>query len=292
MTTTTPTRHRERPARPTSKLTFGGVLRSEVVKLRTLRSTWWCLSIMVVIIVGFGALFALSAGLFEAGQASTEQQQQIVAQSVSVGVVFGQLVASILGVLVITGEFGTGMIRSTFATVPKRLPAVVAKLVVITLTLFVVSLFALVVTLLINSAILPSNDITVDFGDGALWRSVLGAAASIAFTGMIAFSLGAIIRNGAGAIAAAVGLVFVLPIIMQIFTAFVDAAWVYTLAEIIPPNASARLYDYVVADQSAMTLPSPDGALVLEPWSALLVLVGWVVVLFGLALALVKRRDV
>ena len=121
---------------------------------------------------------------------------------------------------------------------------------------------------------------------------MLGAAASIAFTGMIAFSLGAIIRNGAGAIAASVGLVFVLPIIVQIFTAFVDAAWVYTLAEIIPPNAAARLYDYVVSGQSAMTLPSPDGALVLEPWSALLVLVGWVVVLFGLALALVKRRDV
>ncbi|KQO46396.1 MULTISPECIES: ABC transporter permease subunit [unclassified Frigoribacterium] len=292
MTATTPTRHRDRSARPTSKLTFGGVLHSEVIKLRTLRSTWWCLSIMVVIIVGFGALFALSAGLFQAGQASTEQQQQIVAQSVSVGVVFGQLVASILGVLVITGEFGTGMIRSTFSTVPKRLPAVIAKLVVIAVTLFVVSLVALVLTLLINSAILPSNDITVDFGDGALWRSVLGAAASIAFTGMIAFSLGAIIRNGAGAIAAAVGLVFVLPIIVQIFTAFVDAAWVYTLAEIIPPNAAARLYDYVVSGQSAMTLPSPDGALVLEPWSALLVLIAWVVVLFGLALALVKRRDV
>ncbi|NRD25173.1 ABC transporter permease subunit [Frigoribacterium sp. VKM Ac-2836] len=292
MTATTPTRHGDRPARPTSKLTFGGVLRSEVIKLRTLRSTWWCLSIMVVIIVGFGALFAFSAGLFEAGQASSEQQQQIVAQSVSVGVVFGQLVASILGVLVITGEFGTGMIRSTFSTVPKRLPAVIAKLVVIAVTLFVVSLVALVLTLLINSAILPSNDITVDFGDGALWRSVIGAAASIAFTGMIAFSLGAIIRNGAGAIAAAVGLVFVLPIIVQIFTAFVDAAWVYTLAEIIPPNAAARLYDYVVSGQSAMALPSPDGALVLEPWSALLVLIGWVVVLFGLALALVKRRDV
>ncbi|MGY3261670.1 ABC transporter permease subunit [Frigoribacterium sp. 2355] len=292
MTTTTPTRHRDRPVRPTSKLTFGGVLRSEVIKLRTLRSTWWCLAIMVVIIVGFGALFALSAGLFQAGEASTEQQQQIVAQSVSVGVVFGQLVASILGALVITGEFGTGMIRSTFSTVPKRLPAVVAKLVVVALTLFVVSLVALVLTLLINSAILPSNDITVDFGDGALWRSVVGAAASIAFIGMIAFSLGAIIRNGAGAIAASVGLVFVLPIIVQIFTAFVDAAWVYTLAEIIPPNAAARLYDYVVSGQSAMALPSPDGALVLEPWSALLVLVGWVVVLFGLALALVKRRDV
>ena len=292
MTATTPTRHRDRPARPTSKLTFGGVLRSEVIKLRTLRSTWWCLSIMVVIVVGFGALFALSAGLFQAGEASTEQQQQIVAQSVSVGVVFGQLVASILGALVITGEFGTGMIRSTFSTVPKRLPAVVAKLVVVALTLFVVSLVALVLTLLINSAILPSNDITVDFGDGALWRSVVGAAASIAFIGMIAFSLGAIIRNGAGAIAASVGLVFVLPIIVQIFTAFVDAAWVYTLAEIIPPNAAARLYDYVVSGQSAVALPSPDGALVLEPWSALLVLVGWVVVLFGLALALVKRRDV
>lgn len=292
MTATTPTRHRDRPAQPTSKLSFGGVLRSEWIKLRTLRSTWWCLAVMVVVIVAFGALFSTSAGFFALDGATPEQQQAVVAQSVTVGVVFGQLVASILGALVITGEFGTGMIRSTFTAVPRRGAALVAKLIVVAVTLFVVSLVGLVVSLLVNSAILPAHDISVDFADAALWKTVLGAAVSIAAIGMMALALGAIIRNGAGAIASAVGIVFVLPIVVQLFMAANDSVWLYNLNEIIPPNASARLYDYVVDGQSATMLPVPEGAWTLEPWTALLVLAAWVVVLFAAAFALVKRRDV
>lgn len=292
MTATTPTRHRDRPARPTSTLTFGGVLRSEWIKLRTLRSTWWCLAVMVAVIVAFGALFSTSAGFFALDGATREQQQAVVAQSVTVGVVFGQLVASILGALVITGEFGTGMIRSTFTAVPRRGAALVAKLIVVAVTLFVVSLVGLVVALLVNSVILPLHDITVDFTDAALWKTVLGAAVSVAAIGMMALALGAIIRNGAGAIASAVGIVFVLPIVLQLFMAANDSVWLYNVNEIIPPNASARLYDYVVDGQSATMLPVPEGAWALEPWVALLVLAAWVVALFAVAFALVKRRDV
>ena len=251
MSATTPqTRPRNRTPIETSKLSFAGVLNSEVIKLRSLRSTWWCLGVMALVIIGFGLLFAASAGAFTPQDSSYEQNQQIAAQSVTVGVMFGQLVAAILGALVITGEYGTGMIRSTFAAVPRRGAALVAKLVVVTVALFVVSLVALVITALLNSLILPGADISVDLGDGALWRSILGAAISVGFIGMIALALGAIIRNGAGAIASVVGLVFVLPLIVQIFTAFNQAVWLYNLNEIIPPNASARLYDYVVEGQS------------------------------------------
>jgi len=292
MTATTPTRHLDRAAPPASRLSFGGVLRSEWIKLRTLRSTWWCLAVMVAVIVAFGALFSTSAGFFALDGATREQQQAVVAQSVTVGVVFGQLVAAILGALVITGEFGTGMIRSTFTAVPRRGAALVAKLIVVAVTLFVVSFIGLVVSLLVNSAILPLHDISVDFADVALWKTVLGAAVSVAAIGMMALALGAIIRNGAGAIASAVGIVFVLPIVLQLFMTANDSVWLYNLNEIIPPNASARLYDYVVDGRSATMLPVPEGAWALEPWTALLVLAGWVVVLFAVAFALVKRRDV
>jgi ABC-2 type transport system permease protein len=291
MTTTTP--------RPTghahtagSGVSFAHVLRSEWIKLRSLRSTAWCFAVIVVLLIGFALLFGSFASGFEGAPATDEQQQSLTVSVATIGVPFAQLVAAVLGALVITGEYGTGMIRSTFTAVPRRTPALVAKVLLIGVSTFVVSAVALAVALLVSTPLLASSDVEADLGDGRIWLSMIGGAATIGFIAMIAFGLGAIIRNGAGAIASAIGIVFVLPIIFSIGQALIAKSWIYSLYEFIPPQAASRVYDYPVDGQSLTAMPSFDGSLVLEPWQALLVLVGWVVVLFAIALALVKRRDV
>jgi ABC-2 type transport system permease protein len=292
MTTTTTPRTTGHARTTGSGVSFGHVLRSEWIKLRSLRSTAWCFAVILVLLIGFALLFASFATGFEGAPATDEQQQSLTVSVVTIGVPFAQLVAAVLGALVITGEYGTGMVRSTFTAVPRRTPALLAKVLLIGVSTFVVAVVGLAIALIASSPLLASSDVDVDLGDGRLWLSVLGGAATIGFIAMIAFGLGAIIRNGAGAIASAIGIVFVLPIIFSIGQALIAKSWIYSLYEFIPPQAASRVYDYPVDGMSLTMAPPFDGALVLEPWQALLVLIGWVVVLFAVALALVKRRDV
>jgi len=112
-------------------LTFGGILRSEWIKLRSLRSTIWCYSILVAITFGLGLLFAAALTSQADGMPlNHDAQQAFVVQVATLSISLSQLVVVVLGALVITGEYGTGMIRSTFAAVPSRVPAVVAKALV------------------------------------------------------------------------------------------------------------------------------------------------------------------
>lgn len=291
MTATAPTRS-GRSRVTGSGLSFGGVLRSEWIKLRSLRSTIWCFAIIAVLIIGFGALFSSVASGFEGMVATPEQQQSLAASVTTIGVAFAQLVAAVLGALIITGEFGTGMIQSTFAAVPRRTPALVAKLILVAVGTFVVSAISLAITSVLAVPLLSGVDIDLDLADGRYWLSMLGAAASVAFMAMIAFGLGMIIRNSTGAIAAAIGLVFVVPILFSIAMTLISGTWIISLYEFVPPTAAGRLYDYVVDGSSILTAPATEGAVRLEAWQALLVLVGWVAVLFAAGLALVKRRDV
>jgi len=279
-------------------VSFGGVLRSEWIKLRSLRSTWWCTALIVVLLVGFAALLASVTGQGPEGTpgapapASADQQSALTA--ITLGTVFAQLVAAVLGALIITGEFGTGMIRSTFAAVPRRTAALVAKVLLVGVLVLVASALGLLGALAVSLPLLDRSGITPDLGDGALWTALLAAAGSVALTAMMAFGLGAIIRNGAGAIAASVGIVFVLPILFTILVGSVqDAVWPSNLQEFSPAQAATRMYEYPVdGSDNPFVLPPVDGAIVLEPWQAALVLVGWVVLFFAVGLAFVKRRDV
>src|SRR6218665_1736401 len=106
-----------------ARLSTIGIVRSEWVKLVTLRSTWWCLSIIAALTVGIPALIALAlsnsgdSGL--TASADTGYYNWMMATTLPIG--FSVLAAAVLGCLVITGEYGTGMIRSTMAAAPQRL---------------------------------------------------------------------------------------------------------------------------------------------------------------------------
>lgn len=274
-----------RPAEQTgSGLTFGGVLRSEWIKLRSLRSTLWCYALIIVLTIGFGFLLA---GVYESGGvAATEADQQAVwVQVATLGINFSQLIVAVLGALVITGEYGTGMIRSTFAAVPKRTPALIAKALVFGVTTFVVSFVAVAGTAALTAPLLPSRGINPDFGDPAVWLAFVGGAGYLALVGIMSLGIGTIIRSSAGGIAASLGLILVVPVILRVLAAVTRTQWPLNILAFLPSEAGAQMFAYPT------NLPAPPDTIVLEPWQGALVLAAWAAVMFVVGAILLKRRD-
>lgn len=265
-------------------VTFGGVVRSEAIKLASLRSTFWCYGIIVVITVGLGLLLAATVNTH--GTQTLGQQQSLAVQVATLGILFSQLVAAVLGALMITGEYGTGMIRSTLAAVPKRLPALLAKAVVFAVVTFIVGLVSILGTALVTAPILAGNGIDTDFSDGKTWFAFIGGAGYLALVGLIALFLGTIIRNSAGGIAAALGLVFVAPIVFQILVGVTRAVWAQNMLEFLPSSAGGRMYSYVTG-----AVPAVKDVVILDPFQGFLVVAAWAIVLFAIAATLLKRRD-
>ncbi len=274
---------------PRSGVSFGGILHSEWIKLMSLRSTIWCYSIVVFLTIVLSLIFGSSIYIEGGVPLDHDTQQTFAVQAATLSVGMSQLVIAVLGALVITGEYGTGMIRSTLTAVPARLPALFGKIVVFGVVTFVISLVAIVVSALLSAPLLANNDIDVDFTDPVYWGALVGAAGFLALSGVLATAIGTIVRNSAGAIAIVLGLILVLPTIVQVFALITAVEWVANLSAFLPSNAGARMYAYVT-DAPAVD-PFGMAGLVLEPWQGALVLTAWVAGLLVLASVLLKRRD-
>jgi ABC-2 type transport system permease protein len=273
------------------------VVRAEWIKLRTLRSTWWCLALIVALSVLFGLLISAFINRDGTTLPSVAQDGDLVAV-VTVGTSFTQLIAAVLGVLVISGEYGTGMIRSTFTAVPCRLPAVLAKLVVLAVSMFVTGLVAVVLTFAATVGILSGHGISAHLGDPAVWMPIVGAAVYLALVSVLAFSIGALVRNTAGGISAAIGLLLVLPILLAVAIGLTQATWLLNVNALLPSAAGAQLHTFAVPAGTA-TISGPGGRgpvqavadVVLNGWGGLGVLVAWILVALIPAAVLVRRRD-
>jgi ABC-2 type transport system permease protein len=190
---------------------FRTVASMEWQKLRTVRSTWYLVAIFAVSLIGL-AVVALShegyAQMSAAGRASFDP-----AHDCFIGLVLGQLLTGTLGVLAITSEFSSGMIRATFAATPRRplvLAAKAAVLGAVTLAAGEISAFA---AFLAGQAVLEAPAPRAALGEPGVLRAVLMAGAYPALIALISLGLGAIIRHTAGAICAVVGVLFVLPLL-------------------------------------------------------------------------------
>ena len=274
---------------PRSGLSFGGILTSEWIKLMSLRSTIWCYSIVVFLTIVFSLIYGSTITLEGGIPLDHDTQQAYAVQAATLGVGMSQLVVAVLGALVITGEYGTGMIRSTLTAVPTRLPALFGKIVVFGVVTFVISLVAIVVAALVSTPLLATNGVEADLGDPGYWSALVGAAGFLTLSGVFATAIGTIVRNSAGAIAIVLDLILVLPTVVQVFALITTAEWVANLSAFLPSNAGSRMYAYVA--ENAAADPFGLGGIVLEPWQGALVLLAWVAALLALASVLLKRRD-
>jgi ABC-2 type transport system permease protein len=283
MTTLTPPVARPAQPRGTTGLSFPGVLRSEWIKLRSLRSTIWSYIILVVLALGMALLMSLSfvngggpAGEMDASALTAEAQADLLVQASTFGAFFGQLVVAVLGVLVITGEYSTGMIRSTLAAVPTRLPALAAKAVVLFAVTFVMATISAVGAFFVASAVFADSGITANLFDPDVILPILGSALYLGLVALFALGVGTMLRSSAGGIATVVGILLVLPLVLQM----IPAEWVQDVLPYVLSTAGVGLF----SDTSAAAEATPF-------WENLLIVLAWVGASIAGATVLLKRRD-
>ncbi len=252
------------------------VLLSEWIKLRSLRSTLFALLAAVVCTVGLGVLIsALRASDFN-------QHPGLVrglgfdATAVSLrGVYLAQLAIGVLGVLVITGEYSTGMIRATLSAVPRRLPVLWAKALVFTAVVLLVMGLASLLAFEGGQAMLSGAGIHVGLGSPGAARAVLGGALYLSVVGLLGVGLGFLIRNTAGAIATLFGLLLVLPAVVSA----------------LPPSLYAHLYRYLPMVAGTQVMTTTGDPSLMAPWTGIGVFTLYAVVALAAGAIGLQRRD-
>jgi ABC-type transport system involved in multi-copper enzyme maturation permease subunit len=257
---------------PVLKVTQLRVLRSELTKFRSLRSTVYTMATAFVLMIGIGALFSgVTASQYKAGSAPVHA----VSTSLT-GTVFAVVAFGVLGVLMVSGEYTTGMIRSSLTAVPRRLPVLWAKLAVFAGTTFAASLVASFVSFFLGQALLSSHHLNVAITAPGALRSVIGAALYVTVAGLIGVALGALFRNTAAAIATFAGVFFVIPPLAGLLPASVSNH----LAPYLPSNAGEVLWGGAADLQHA-----------LSPWTGFALLCGYAVILIAAAAWRLRRAD-
>jgi ABC-2 type transport system permease protein len=248
------------------------VVRSEWTKFRSLRSTWWSIAVTVLAAVGVGVLTSATA----AGNHAASTVPVDVAGRSQLGGLISQLAIGVLAVLFISGEYGTGMIRSSMIAVPRRLPVLWAKLGVFVAVVLPVTLVSSLAAFALGQVFWRAHGRpAVALTDPGVARVVFGAAVCIMLTGLCALAIGALVRNTAGGITTMVGLYFVAPILAGHMPQRIAE-----LSRFLPSNASGAVWN---ASLSPVSMTPTDG---------FALLCGYVVVLSAAAAWRLRRSDV
>jgi ABC-2 type transport system permease protein len=290
---------------------LGGVIASEFTKIRSVRSTYFTITALVVVSVGIAALIGFGIASTIHNQpwqaAGTDGTQSILIPFFELG----QLIIAVIGAMAITSEYSTGMIRTSLTAMPRRGTVYLGKLIVLTSLTFVVSLVTSFLAFFAGSATLSGSgvggslfhSVTVPrdvnmspptngqngppnytfighevITQGHVLTAIVGSALFVTVVALIAFGLGAIIRHTAGAITSAIGLLFVLSIIIQIL----PSSWRWDIMRFFP-DAAGRVI--------SVTLPSQDNQHLWSTWPQFLVTVIWMVVFVGVGGYLFRKRD-
>jgi ABC-2 type transport system permease protein len=262
-------------AQATIRVTQPRVFLSEWTKLRSVRSTRYALLAAVVLTIGLATIASFVIASRWTGMPAAERANFNALEPSMIGLNFAQLAIGVLGVLVISAEYSTGMIRSSLIAVPRRLPVLWAKAGVFAGVTLLLMVPAALVAFFISQSILSGQNIQIAFSQAGVARAVIGAGAYLTVLGVFALGLGAIIRNTAGAITAFAGILFVLPGIMQVL----PSSWNNVVSPYLPSNAGQQIMR-VVADPHA-----------LSPWVGFAVFCGYTVVVMAVAAGLMRRRD-
>jgi ABC-2 type transport system permease protein len=253
---------------------LGGAVRSELTKIRSTRSTYWALLAVIVATVGFGALasFATAQHPQDLGPGFDATQRSLD------GLYISQLIIAVLGALTITSEYSTGMIRTSLAAQPRRGTVLAAKGIVFTAVALVTSLVTTFAAFFLGQALMSGKHLGTTLGQPNVLRAVIGGALFLTACGLLSFGLGLILRHTAGAITAAIGLLFVLTVLIQ----FLPDSWQAHADKWVPALSGAGIWQTVG--------PAPHGPL-LSAWAGFAVLAGYAVVAVAGGAVVFFRRD-
>jgi ABC-type transport system involved in multi-copper enzyme maturation permease subunit len=260
------------PASTKLRVSQGGVLLSEWTKFRSLRSTVYSLSAAVIFMIGLGALITAASlnqpGGLEPGQSGTSSSLS--------GLFFAQLAIGVLGVSLITGEYSTGMIRSSLTAVPRRLPMLWGKLAVFAGVVLLTMLVASFAAFFAGQAVLRGQQMEASLADPGALQAVFGAALYITVAGIAALALGALLRNITAAMTTFVTVFFVVP----------------TLTLLLPAAVTDQFVQYLPSSIGGVLTGGTSGvAHPLAPWTGFAVLCGYTAILIGFAAWRLRSKD-
>jgi ABC-2 type transport system permease protein len=263
------------PSPTSSAKRMVALVRSEFTKIRTVRSTYLTLISLIVITVGLSCLISWATEAHWAkDSASTRASFDPTATSLT-GFILGQLFIAAFGALALTGEFATGMISATLTAQPRRIDVYAAKALVVAALAFVTGLITGLISFFACQAILASTHANAKIGDPGVLRSVIGSGLFLAVCALFAFGTAALLRNAAGAISAAIAVLFAAPLLVRAL-----------------PNS---LYQDI-----ARWLPSEAGSDILSPmtqahefsaWAGFGLFCAYTAILAGAGLILFNQRD-
>ncbi|NEE00850.1 ABC transporter permease [Phytoactinopolyspora halotolerans] len=253
-------------------VTLPRVIRSEWIKLRSLRSMIVTLALTAAAVIATGVLVSmLSNG---APIAADGEGIYDPAGNSLFGATLAQVVLGVMGALVVTSEYSTGLIRTTLTAVPRRLPVLWAKVVVVAAAAFATMVASLSVAFFVGQAVYSGGGPSASLSDPGVLRAVLAAALFPTAIAVMGVAFGALMRHTATAIGILVAILFVLP------TLFETLGGVWGDAVEYLPSEAGQAMIAVVRESGDMS-----------PSVALLVLIGWIGVLLAAGTIALKRRD-
>jgi ABC-2 type transport system permease protein len=266
----------EAPARvalPRKRVNQARVVKSEWIKFWSVRSTTITLLVAVILLIGFGLLASSLYGTPSQGGPPGNEPTDPISASFT-GTNFALLAFGTLGVLFTAGEYSTGMIRSSLAAVPKRLPMLWAKIAVFTAVVFTVALAASAIVFTAGQAII--GDGGASWSDPGVVRAVVGTAGLLAGSGLLGLGLGALMRSTPGAITTLFGVMFLLAMVAALL---IPDSW-SDAVQYLPSEAGNA---FTAVTQAEGTLSPPAG---------LGVFAGYIAATVGAAAWRIKRSDV
>jgi ABC-2 type transport system permease protein len=277
-TITQPARPKKVLPEPSGRAGLGGTLRSEFTKIRSVRSTYWTLLVLLAVSIGIGA--AICAGTAANwSQASAADRATFDATQVSVAGLFylGQLVIVVLGAIVLTAEYSTGMIRTSLTAMPRRATMYIAKAAVFAVVALAVTLAAAFISFFLGQSLLASTHASATLSQPGVLRAVVGSALYVTLVGLFAFAAGAIFRHTAATITSIIGLLFVIPILAHLL----PHTWYDDLARWLP-DAAGRAISATVSGQDPHLF---------SPWGQFSVFAIYTAVLLVVGGIMFRKRD-
>jgi len=255
-----------------------GTLVSEWTKIRSVRSTYWTLLVLLAVSIGLGAAISAATAAHWNQMAPSDQATFDPTQASLAGLFFlGQLVIVVLGALVLTAEYSTGMIRTSLWAMPRRSVVYAAKVLVFAGVSLVVTLISSFVAFFLGQALLTSTHHQAALSGPGVMRAVIGSALYVSLCGLFAFAVGSLLRHTAGAITTVIGILFVLPIIAHVL----PNSWYHTVERWLPSSAGNTI---------STTVGTPDHYL-FSAWGEMIVFAAYVAVLILLGATWFRTRD-
>jgi ABC-2 type transport system permease protein len=251
---------------------FPDAVRAEWIKFWSVRSTTWSTVMLFVLGAGLTVLVcATSAEWLASGKADESP-----ASFVTWGMMFAQITAVVLGALIATSEYGTGMIRATLAATPRRGTVLAAKALVLSSTLFVAGTVTAFAGYLGGNWFLDDHGVGVALTDDGVLRSMVGSGLYLAVLGLFALGVGVLVRHTAAALSIVLALVFVVGTMVFLL----PGAWGEWIGKLMPGNAG-----------SGVATPVSFNPDLLEPWVGFAVFSGEVAAVLLVAYLVFRRRD-